>query len=135
MFNQDKFNEWEEKTHLPEKTMDVVNYVCEKLGVSISGEITISMRNRGGYLYAYAKGFSYSYCTSSYIDGPDEDYSKEIKMFVKGLGFKVANSYGDNGLDSETNWHDTFWTYEFIYEPTMVYAEDFYDYDLEDYTD
>ena len=51
----------------------------------------------------------------------------------KGLGFRIENSYGDNGLDSATNWHDTWWHNEISYEPTLVDSNAFYDwYDTED---
>ena len=134
MFNQEKFNEWEEKTNIPENVMDLVNAVCEKLGVSVY-EDTIVMRNRGGYVYAYGKGLHYSYCTSSYESGPECNNSDLIKKWLGGVGFKLVNSYGDNGMDFTTNWQDTFWHYDFLYEPTMVYAEEFEEYDDEDYDD
>ena len=43
-------------------------------------------------------------------------------------GFKVVNSYGDNGMDSATNWHDTYWTKEIAYMGTQKYEGDFWDY-------
>lgn len=133
MFNQEKYNEWEEKTNIPENVMEIVNTVCDKLGVSVY-EDTVAMRNRGGYAYAYGKGLRYSYCTSSYADGPDCNNIDLITKWLGGVGFKVVNSYGDNGMDTATNWHDTFWHYELLYQPTMVYAEDFEEYNEdEDY--
>jgi len=131
MFNQQKFNKWEEETHIPKKIMDMVEWICEKCGVCLIEE-TITLRNRGGYAYAFAKGYQYSYCTSSYEDGPDVDYSDEIAKWLKGLGFIIENSYGDNGLDSATNWHDTFGHYDFVYQPTKVYAEIFEEYSDDD---
>ena len=63
-------------------------------------------------------------------------------VFMKwlgGLGFHVENSYGDNGLDSATNWHDTYWHKEVSYGKTLVYDEQFWDwdgeYDDDDYED
>lgn len=127
MFNQEKFNEWEETTQIPSKIMDMVNWICEKCGV-VMEEATVTLRNRGGWAYAYGKGLTYSYCTSSYECGAEADYSKELAKWLCGLGFKIENSYGDNGLDSATNWHDTFWHYDFLYEPSLVYAEEFEEY-------
>ena len=132
MFNQEKFDKWENETTIPKKIMDMVNFICEKVGVCMV-ETTVVMRNRGGYPYAYGKGLEYSYCTSSYECGPEEDYSKEMSKWLCGLGFKIENSYGDNGMDSSTNWHDTFWNYEFLYEPSMVYAEEFEEYSDDEY--
>ena len=134
MFNQEKFNKWEEETEIPEKIINMVNFICDKVGICML-EDTIVMRNRGGYPYAYGKGLTYSYCTSSYADGPDVDYSEEMRKWICGLGFKIVNSYGDNGMDSSTNWHDTYWHYDFLYEPSMVYAEEFEEYNVDDECD
>lgn len=41
-------------------------------------------------------------------------------------------NYGDNGMDSATNWHDTYWSVEIAYTPSMVYDEKFYDWSDED---
>lgn len=138
MFDKEKFNKWEEETSIPKKIMNMVNCICNEIGVYME-ETTITLRNRGGYPYAYGKGLTYTYCTSSYADGPDADYSTEMKNWLCGLGFEIVNSYGDNGMDSATNWHDTFWHYDFLYKPSMVYAEEFYEYseydDDEDFND
>ena len=133
MLDKEKFHKWEEETFIPKKIADMVEYICEKVGVYMN-ETTIVMRNRGGYPYAYGKGYTYSYRTSSYADGPGCDYSKEISMWLRGLGFKIIYSYGDNGMDSATNWHDTYWHYDFLFEPSMVYADNF-ELDTEDEDD
>ena len=123
-----RFGEWEENTHIPTAVMDMVRFIAEKIGCDISDETTITLRNRGGYSYAYGKGFTFTYCTSSYADGPGVDYSSTLKKWLKGLDFKIENSYGDNGMDSATNYMDTFWTYEFLYTPSVKYEEDFLEY-------
>ena len=52
--------------------------------------------------------------------------------WLKGLGFSVENSHGDNGLDSATNWHDTYWYDDISYRPSYVYDDQFWDWDDED---
>ena len=131
----ERFRKWEEDTHIPERVMDMVNFIAEKVGCGFIDEKTITLRNRGGYTYAYVKGFSLTHCTSSYEDGPSTDYSDEMAMWLKGLDFTIENSFGDNGMDSVTNWHDTFWTHEFIYNPSLVYEEEFAVWEDEDYID
>ena len=129
----ERFGEWEQNTHIPQKIMDMVNFIAANVGCGFIEEETITLRNRGGYTYGYAKGFSLTHCTSSYADGPSPDYSQEMAKWLKGLDFSIENSYGDNGMDSATNWHDTIWTHEFIYKPSLVYEEKFMEYDEEDY--
>ena len=132
IWNSERFAKWEEETHIPEDVMKMVNIVCEQLGIYVE-ETTIEHRNRGGYLYGFSKGFVLSHCTSSLEDGPSEDMTPVFMRWLKGLGFRVENSYGDNGLDSATNWHDTWWHNEISYEPTLVDSDTFYDwYDTED---
>lgn len=132
VFNQERFDKWEEETHIPKEVMDFLDAICKKIGISTPEEETIVLRNRGGHVYGYMKGFSISYCTSSYEDGPSVDYSDTLVKFLKGLDFRIENSYGDNGMDYSTSWHDTYWTYEFGYKPSEVYDEMFYDYEGED---
>ena len=31
-FRQDKFEKWENETHIPEQIMDMVNFIAEKIG-------------------------------------------------------------------------------------------------------
>ena len=135
IFNDEKFNEWQNKNHIPEQVKRIVNAVMVAEGYEeafpqfddedvSTNEETITIRNRGGYVCAYGKGFSMSYCTSSYADGPEAD-CKYLLDFIKGLGFVIENSYGDNGMDSSSNWHDTYWTYDFLYKPSEVYSEEF----------
>ena len=130
-FNHEKFNKWEEETHIPEKIMDMVNWIAEKIGYPVYEE-TITMFNRGDYPYGFAKGFVVSHCTSSYETGPTTDYAPEFLKWLKGLGFEMGDSYGDNGMDSATNWHDTYWHKEIIYSPSKVYLEEFEDYSDEE---
>lgn len=125
-WNGDRFAEWENETHIPEDVMKMVNIVCDQIGVDVE-ETTIRHYNRGGCLYGFSKGFVLSYCTSSYEDGPSVDMTPVFMKWLKGLGFRVANSYGDNGLDSATNWHDTYWYNEISYKPTLVDSDIFYD--------
>lgn len=136
-FDYEKFYEWEESTTIPEGVMKVVKAVSNELGFSLdeTDVETITYHNRGGQPYAYAKGFTLTHCTSSLETGPTEDYSDVFLKWLGGLGFGIANSYGDNGMDSASNWHDTFWSVEIAYEPSMVYDEEFYEYDDEDYVD
>lgn len=133
-FRQDKFNEWEDNTHIPEKVMDMVNFIAEKIGYGGGiEEETIKIYNRGGYVIGYAKGFSITHCTFSYADGPSADYSDEFTKWLKGLDFSIENSYGDNGMDYSTNCHDTYWANEFIYKPTKVDEEMFIEWEEKDY--
>lgn len=119
-----KFNEWKSTEHIPTAVKNMVNFIGEKIGYGQvfyeNEETVISMYNRGGYAYGYAKGFSISHCTSSYADGPGVDYSSAFVKWIKGLGFRIENSYGDNGMDSATNWHDTYWHYDFVYEKSEI---------------
>lgn len=125
-FDEKAFRKWEEDTHIPPKIMKMINHIAEQVGCNIGDEETITLRNRGGYPYAYGKGFSMSHCTFSMLDGPSEDYSEEMLQWIKGLGFKIANSYGDNGMfPADSYGKDTYWTYEFIYNPSIVYEEQF----------
>lgn len=136
-FDYEKFYEWEESTTIPEGVMKVVKAVSNELGFSLdeADVETITYRNRGGHPYAYAKGLTLTHCTSSLETGPTEDYSGAFIKWLGGLGFEIVNSYGDNGMDSVTNWHDTYWSVEIAYTPSMVYDEKFYEYDDEDYED
>ena len=135
-FKHNEFNKWENETHIHEKIMDMVNFIAEKIGHGGGiEEETITIKNRGGYTIGYAKGFSITHCTSSYADGPSKDYSKEFSKWLEGLGFKIENSYGDNGMDCSTNWHDTFWTNEFIYKQSEVGEERFIEWEDSDYVD
>lgn len=141
-FNSEAFTKWENETHIPQEVKRIVNVVMAEFnltpafGTDENGnftEETITIYNRGGYACGYGKGFTLSYCTSSYENGPDAD-PKYVIDFIKGLGFEIENSRGDNGMDSTTNWHDTFWTYDFLYEPSTTW-DDFNEYDDSDYED
>lgn len=132
-FDNDKFCEWEQNTHIPESIMTMVNAIAKEVGCGEVFEDTIEIFNRGGQVIGWAKGFTLTHCTSSYAEGPSPDYSKEMAMWLKGLNFTIENSYGDNGLDCSTNWHDTYWTNEFTYKPTEVFEEQFIIWEDGDY--
>lgn len=135
-WNDARFNAWVEGTHIPEDVMKMVEMIAEKIGISVY-ETTVDYKNVWGENIGVAKGFQLSYCTSSLADGPSEDMAPVFMKWLGGLGFEVCGSYGDNGLDSATNWHDTFWYTEIAYSDTIVMLGDFYDYydryDDEDY--
>ena len=132
-FNYDKFDEWEQNTHIPEGILKMVNTIGKEIGCGEVEEETIEIYNRGGQVIGWAKGFVLTHCTSSYADVPSTDYSKEMAKWLKGLNFTIENSYGDNGMDSSTNWHDTFWQNEFTYKPTEVFEEQFITWEDGDY--
>lgn len=135
-FNEKQFEKWEDETHIPEKIMNVVRLVGEELGCDDSfEEQTIVVTNYYGRTMGYGKGFTLSHCTSSYADGPTPDYSKEMLSQLKGLGFEIVGSHGDNGMDSATNCRDTYWEHEFLYKPTFTDNDFLYypdDYDPEE---
>lgn len=82
----------------------------------------IYLRNRGGYVYATGYGFTYSYRTFSLEEGSEIDLSDELKFYLKAIGFKIENSYGDNGMDPYGScFRDTYWNYDFILERTLEY--------------
>ena len=126
-WNSERFEKWENETHIPEDVMKMVEIVSKQIGVCVE-ETTIEHRNRGGYIYGFSKGFVLSHCTSSIEDGPSEDMTPVFMRWLGGLGFEIANSYGDNGLDSATNWHDTYWHNEIYYCNTFVEDGDFWDW-------
>ena len=107
-WNDARFNAWQEGTHIPEDVMKMVEMIAEKIGLSVY-ETTVDYRNVWDDIIGVAKGFRLSYCTSSLEDGPSEDMAPVFMKWIKGLGFEVCGSYGDNGLDSATNGHDTYW--------------------------
>lgn len=124
---QERIWKWEEETHIPKEVMAIVEAVAEKIGIDPIYEDTISLYNRGGCLYALAKGFTFCECTSSLEDGPSGPDSTMVKTFVKwikSLGFEFERSRGDNGMDSATNWHDTFMYHEVIYTPSLFYIDE-----------
>lgn len=131
-WNQERFDKWEKETHIPEDVMVIVNAVCEKIGICVTEKVVLC-RNVWNEPYASAKGFHISHCTSSYATGPTEDMVPVFIKWLGGLGFEVCASYGDNGMDSATNWHDTYWTKEIAYTPTIVHDGVFYDCDDDDY--
>ncbi len=134
-FDDERFGKWEDDTHIPEDVMGMVQFIAEKVGCGPIEEKTITLYSRGGWTYAYAKGFTLTHCTSSMEDGPGVDYSGAMDKWLKGLGFRIENSYGDNGMDSATNWHDTYWTHEFVYSPSVTSDEMFTIWESSDYNE
>ena len=106
---------------IPQKILNLIDK-CEKI---FSCEITVKDRvylyDGGGNKIAIGAGISLTHTTSSISDGPSHDYSEEIFSFLKHARFEKSNSFGDNGMDSSTNYEDTYWIDEFIYTPTMKY--------------
>lgn len=136
-FNEQRYNKWVEETNIPNDVMAIVEAVSKYVGYPLDKDCieVVTERNRyGDIIYSY-KGFQITHCTSSYATGPTADYTGVLIKWLGGLGFKVVNSYGDNGMDSATNWHDTYWTKEIAYMGTRKYEGDFWDYpdDCEDY--
>lgn len=129
-FNHKRFNEWEKENRIPTKIMDMVNWIAEKIGEPVYEE-NIPIRNRMGETCGYARGFIITHCTSSYEDGSSVDYAPEFLKWLGGLGFELGDSYGDNGMDSATNWHDTYWHKEIIYKPSIIY-DDFREFEDEE---
>ena len=84
-FDYEAFDKWENENHIPEQVKRIVNAVLKSEGYeepfgkidtdcgNTTNEGTISIRNRGGHVIGYGKGFSMSYCTSSLESGPDVD--------------------------------------------------------------
>ena len=129
-FNDEEYYKWANTDQIPKSVKDMVQYIAEKVGCSIEDEEeVIELRNRGGHTYAFGKGFTISYCTSSLADGPGVDYSDTLIKWLKGIGFSIENSYGDNGMDSATNYRDTYWNYDFVYKPSIKSIAEFEDWD------
>lgn len=124
----DRYDKFVEEQQIPDTVKRIVRAVFVDCGLldpfPDGNEEIISLSNRGGWTYAYGKGFKLSFCTNSLENGPDAD-PKYVIDFIKGLGFTIENSYGDNGLDSASNWHDTYWSYDFLYKPSIKYVEEF----------
>lgn len=146
-FDYEAFDKWEKENHIPEQVKRIVNAVLKSEGYEepffeiddkdneiTTNEKTIYIRNRIGDIVGYGKGFTMAYCTSSLECGSEPD-CKYLIDFIKGLGFVIENSRGDNGMDSSTNWHDTWWFYDFMYKPSEVYEEKFIIWEDKDYND
>ena len=127
-FDQKAFDKWEAETHIPQDVWAIAQAVAKQIGIGELEEETIELRNRGGYVYAYTKGIRLTHCTSSYADGPSPDYTDTFLRWMKGLGFYVADSCGDNGMDSATNWHDTYWTNMLGFDGIEVGIDSFEDF-------
>ena len=134
-FLQKKYDRWANTNQIPKTVMNMVSHITQKVGYPIEDEEVIDVRNRYGQIYAYAKGFRITYCTGSYANGPSEDYSQVILKWLKGLDFEIVAEGGDNGLDSATNYRDTYWTYDVIYKPSLIYVEEFEKYEEDENDD
>jgi hypothetical protein len=139
-FDNEKFQKWQEETHIPDDIMGMVKHVCEKIGIEVPEEETITYKNRGGYAYAFGKGFTLEYRTSSYEEGPGIDYSKTLLKFIKGLGFEIVDSYGNNDIDER--YYESYWYYDFAYKPSveeiesfMIWGDEYDDNNYDDYED
>lgn len=130
IFNHERFEKWEKENSIPTKIMDMVDWIAEKIGYPVEEE-TIPIRNRFGVTCGFARGFIVTHCTSSYEEGPSVDYTPEFIKWLGGLGFELGDSYGDNGMDSASNWHDTYWHKEIIYKPSIIY-DDFREFESEE---
>lgn len=131
-FNQERFDKWEMENRVPQTIVDMANAIAEKLGCGSLEFGVLHIRNRYGEVVGYGQGIELTHCTFSYADGPSYDYSEELSKWLRGLDFYISASYGDNGMDSATNWHDTYWTHELIYKPSETSDEGFWDYKDED---
>lgn len=116
-------NEENRFQHLPAKVGYALERIEEVFGITFT-ETEVILRNLGGWAYAKGWGVEYSYCTFSYMDGPHYDYHDEFDNMLRGLGFDMERSFGDNGLDSSTNWHDTYWSYQYVYKKSVQYIID-----------
>ena len=125
-WNSAKYDAWERETHIPEDVMKMVEMIADKIGISVY-EITVDYHDVWDEPIGVAKGFRLSYCTSSLEDGPSEDMTPVFMKWIKGLGFEVCGSYGDNGLHSDTKGYDTYWYTEIAYTETIKMLEYFYD--------
>lgn len=110
-----------EEYKMPSKYIALLQRISDVFGVYIETPHPIMIVNRGGYGIGYGLGFTLQHRTSSIADGPDYDYKNEIMSILKSCGFAVERSYGDNGLDYSTNWHDTYWNYDIVYQPSIKY--------------
>lgn len=112
--------EYNPESKVPQKVVTLLDRMEKLFGVCFDYHPAFKLYNRGGWPYAEVEAFSYSVCTSSCAEGPDIDWSDEIKQILLNLGF-FCHGAGDNGMDSATNWQDTYWTYYFCYKPTLEY--------------
>lgn len=117
---------------IPQSVKDMVEAIASKVGCDIEWT-EVRLHNRGGFVYAWGQGIELIHCTSSMLDGPTTDYSNEMQRWLKGLDFEIENSVGDNGMDAETNWHDTYWMTQLVYKPSIVYKDEFIVWEESDY--
>lgn len=111
-------------TKIPEKIIGLLDRVEKVFGIQLWYEPTFYLYNRGGWPYEKGEAFTYDVCTFSMADGPDVDWSTELKQILLPIGFKCVGE-GDNGRDPYASMgRDTYWHYHFIYKPTLEYIED-----------
>ena len=94
-FDYEAFDKWENENHIPEQVKRIVNAVLKSEGYEepfgeidtdccdTTNEETISIRNRGGHVIGYGKGFSMSYCTSSLECGSLLTLSKVLVLLLR----------------------------------------------------
>lgn len=108
-----------EETKIPKKIFHLIERMEKLFDVELYYSSEIYLYNRGGWPYAKGEGFVYSVCTSSFADGPDDDFSEEIKEIMLHSGFGCEED-GDNGMDPLGSYcRDTYWHYRFIYKPSI----------------
>lgn len=112
------------ETQIPEKILSLLERMETLFDTNFYYEANYTLFNRGGYPYAKGEAIVYRVCTSSFANGPDIDYSEEIKQILRNTGFECHGD-GNNGLDPAGSFgRDTYWTYHFLYRPSV---EEIYD--------
>lgn len=123
MITTTDYNDIKTETKVPKRIIALLCRMEELFDIEFDWEPEYTLYNRGGWPYAKAEAFRYSVCTSSFADGADFDYSKEIKEILLHCGFECEEE-GDNGLDPIGSYcRDTYWNYHFIYKPTIEYLD------------
>lgn len=119
-----EYSDLKKDTKIPERIVALLSRMEQLFGIGFEYEPNYTLCNRGGWPYAKAEAFRYSVCTSSFADGPDLDYSKEIKEILLHCGFECEGE-GDNGLDPIGSYcRDTYWNYHFIYNRSLEYIDE-----------
>jgi len=104
--------EEEEEPKLTPKHRDLLRRLQTLFPEANIDEDFIQMRNRGGWVYAEGVGISYRRVTSSYADGPEFDYSKEIAQILCNSGFEAAGYYTSGCDERNFENHETFYYIE-----------------------
>lgn len=76
----------------------------------------ISLYDNEHFICTTGYGFIYSVCTSSYENGPDVDFSKELEYYLKAIGIQIVEKEGK--YFSEYG-EDTYCYYTFMLMRTM----------------